>query len=89
MAREIFSAQEAQTCEACGARFYFVQNEETGKWLPVNLVRVVYAVGTGLIARKVSLPPPPQAGSYVVSHFETCSDPQRFSRQAGRGMRES
>ncbi len=86
-------AGEKQTCSACGATFYWVVNAGTGKTIPMQLVRTIYAV-TGspgsLVGHKIEsltvrLDPPTKAEAenalHMVSHFETCPHPERFSRQ--------
>lgn len=73
---------ERKTCPACGCKFEHIIGPN-GTAIPVQKVRTIYYVSDDVevagVLQKVPTPP----GSLYVSHFETCSDPKRFSR-AGR-----
>ena len=71
-----------RVCEACGARFEFVKGPN-GKQIPVQKVRVVYALSAGETELTKFLPKKDQLNvpKFYVSHYETCSDPERFSRR--------
>lgn len=60
-------------CKECGAKLVFAEGP-SGKVLPLQRVRSVYRVENGHAARVAEID-----GAYV-SHFETCSNPARFSR---------
>ena len=59
-------------CKECGATLVFAESPN-GRPLPLQRIRNVYGVENGkatvLISRVV-----------YVSHFETCTNPSRFSR---------
>lgn len=66
-----------QRCEACGCTFQY-EKSPNNRPLPVQRVRTVYLKDTdGKLHRSM-------IGEFFVSHFETCSDPGRFS---GRGRK--
>ncbi len=77
---------ELVTCEACGCRFEFIRGPGSAL-IPVQKVRTVYRLDTGRRLEKVpvqhTLADP--HGALYVSHFETCSDPARFSRRSSEG----
>lgn len=66
-------------CEACGREIEF-RKSPSGKMMPVHRVKAIYVPvpgGDGEL-RRVEISNP-----VYVSHFETCTDPSRFSRAAG------
>jgi len=77
---------DTKTCEACGAKFEFIEGPN-GKMIPAQKVRVVYGV---------TLEPPfgqqklyradmPNEVQLYISHFETCPQADRFSGGRARG----
>lgn len=67
-------------CRGCGMTIEFMKNPNgNGKWLPLQRVRSAYVLeGAGEI-RKVTLAPTTKA--IFVSHFETCSKADDFTRR--------
>ena len=76
-------ADGKQACEKCGCPMEFIMGPN-GKAIPVQKVRTAYisaphdetvlekGIVTNTLGEKYKI--------FYVSHFETCSDPGRFSR---------
>jgi len=63
-------------CPACNAKLFMVANAASGRMLPLQKVANVYIVGDDGLAHATD-----KAVQRYVSHFETCTDPARFSRE--------
>jgi hypothetical protein len=69
----------AKACEACGRMIEFHESPN-GRPMPVERVRNVYAMGPDGKLVTLREQPAPGAPQRFVSHFELCTDPDRFSR---------
>ena len=66
-------------CEACGAELTFALNPLTNKHIP--LVRIPFKNVYTMVRRKGMTVAAPLNQELWISHFENCSDPNRFSRK--------
>lgn len=73
-----------EPCRACGCPIEKILGPN-GKFIPVQKVRTVYSYVNGWDSMKKALASSKEEPfDYYVSHFETCSDPGRFSKR-GKG----
>ena len=79
---------ETVKCRACDAAVIFAKNRATGALLPLDAESrgdgkvVLHADGTCTVLSKRTLfDGPPPEGTLHVTHFATCTDPQRFRRR--------
>lgn len=77
---------EQKTCPACGCKFEHIEGP-SGAAIPVQKVKVVYALESSAPRLTKLTLASPHVSAYYVSHFETCSDPGRFSKGGRRGQR--
>ncbi len=67
-------------CQACGCPIEFIIGPN-GNSIPVRKVRTIYYMtDTGQLAKDELAEDGVHKPDRYVSHFETCSDPGRFSR---------
>jgi hypothetical protein len=73
-------------CDECGCPIEFIEGPN-GKHIPVQKVRTAYVLGAdGKLQRWTVIDPADpglSANQFYVSHYETCSNPGRFSRHGG------
>jgi hypothetical protein len=76
-------ADGKRPCKACGCSIEFIEGPN-GKPIPVQKVRTIYATALDreTVLEKIHLGEDYQG--FYVSHFETCSNPGRFSRAKER-----
>lgn len=77
--------KDREQCRACGCPIEFIYGPG-GRSIPVQRVRTVYRYvenGERAALEKLTFRPGDDGHKpeLYVSHFETCSDPQRFSRK--------
>lgn len=75
-------ASNPRPCRACGREILFATNRKSGKVLPLERVRTVYVLDQDGVAQPMAWPD--GAVDTYVSHFETCPNASRFSKQAQR-----
>lgn len=72
---------DEKACKACGTKILFVENSKTGNKLPLQKLRTVYSIDTeGKAVAVKSLKGENVELDLYVSHFETCTHPEMFSR---------
>lgn len=74
-------------CPACGATIVWKMNQATGRWIPAQPIKTIYAewdhedqITTSSVVGMAEYDGLPTPQLYI-SHFETCSDPGRFSKR--------
>jgi hypothetical protein len=73
---------DTRPCEECGAKMEFIMGPN-GKFIPAQRVKTVYVVDESSGLDKLVKLALPDVALYV-SHFETCPNPGRFSKKAGK-----
>lgn len=74
----MFEPGHTRKCKECGVSISFVEGE-SGKAIPLQRIRNVYGI-TQLGKPKAKPIRPPNENGFWVSHFETCTNPSRFSK---------
>lgn len=81
-------------CKECGMQFVFARNIKTGKHIPLDFISVptekmtlykAWQLEDGRYECAVRVPGVPLEANerQAVSHFQTCTKPERFSKKAG------
>lgn len=68
------------TCQACGREIDFLKGPN-GRMIPTQRVRSAYVVELTGEAGEPVLVKIGEGEELRISHFETCTDPERFSRR--------
>jgi hypothetical protein len=67
-------------CESCETEMVFLRNYDTGRWVPVDVDSLTEDDVRDLEDRHAPNPSYSKDRGHV-SHYETCDDPDRFSRE--------
>ena len=73
-------ALPTQKCKACGATMHMAESPN-GALIPLVKIRTLYVRPGGLNEPRVIKATIFESTEKYVSHFETCTDPGRFSRK--------
>lgn len=65
-------------CKSCHTPILFIRSRESGKLIPLDLRAPVYRVERDMLGEEIAV-----RSDAMVSHFASCSDPDRFSKKAG------
>lgn len=75
------SEAKSKPCTACKMPIE-MREGPSGRLIPMQRVRTVYVLGRNLLGEDMqSRTASDLGGDLFISHFETCSDPGRFSRK--------
>lgn len=77
------SEPESRPCRSCGAKITMIRNAETGAMIPAQKVTLIFKLAETLLEEPELQAYRPADGTKEmwISHFQTCPDAARFTRE--------